>query len=320
MSSFRFQARYGLFTYSQCGRLRPQQVSEHFTSLGADHIIGRETHQDGGTHLHVFADFRRKYRTRDNRKFDVEGFHPNIVPSLRNPAGGWDYATKDGDICAGELSRPDDERGSRSRAADAGWDALRAAETRDDFFRIASEHLFSHLVKSFNSFSAYADWKFRVDRTPYIHDPNVTFDLGQLHQLREWIRGNLPPGNKRGISLLLWGRSRTGKTWLARSFGSHCYFGGLFALDEYEYNDKVDYAVFDDIQGGFKYFPAYKSWLGQQAEFYCTDKFRKKKYIKWGRPCIWIMNEDPYTQEVDIDWLEKNCLIVHIDRPLYQTA
>lgn len=63
--------------------------------------------------------------------------------------------------------------------------------------------------------------------------------------------------------------------------------------------------MFDDIQGGFKYFPAYKSWLGQQAEFYCTDKFRKKKYIKWGRPCIWIMNEDPYTQEVDIDWLEK---------------
>ena len=60
------------------------------------------------------------------------------------------------------------------------------------FFRIASEHLFSHLVKSFNSFFAYADWKFRVDRTPYIHDPNVTFDLGQLHQLREWIRETYP--------------------------------------------------------------------------------------------------------------------------------
>ena len=72
MSSFRFQARYGLFTYSQCARLRPDAVSQHYEALGANYIIGREAHGDGGSHLHVFADFRRKFRTRDNRKFDVE--------------------------------------------------------------------------------------------------------------------------------------------------------------------------------------------------------------------------------------------------------
>nr|UBQ66300.1 Rep protein [finch CRESS-DNA virus] len=188
MSSFRFQARYGLFTYSQCARLRPDALSQHYEALGANYIIGREAHGDGGTHFHVFVDFRRKFRTRDNRKFDVEGFHPNIVPSLRNPAGGWDYATKDGDICGGELPRPDSVEGNSASRQNAGWDELRSAETRDDFFRIASEHLFSHLVKSFNSFSAYADWKFRVDRAPYRHDPELTFDLAQLEVLREWPR------------------------------------------------------------------------------------------------------------------------------------
>lgn len=188
MSSFRFQARYGLFTYSQCGRLRPQSVSEHFSALGADFIIGRETHSDGGTHLHVFADFKRKYRTRDSRKFDVEDFHPNVLPSRGNPAGGWDYATKDGDICGGELRRPEATSRDDDSRRNAGWDELRSAETRDEFFRIASEHLFSHLVKSFSSFSAYADWKFRVDRQPYKHPEEFTFNLGQLDSLREWIR------------------------------------------------------------------------------------------------------------------------------------
>lgn len=198
MSSFRFQARYGLFTYSQCGQLRPQRVSEHYASLGANFIIGREAHSDGGTHLHVFADFKRKFRTRDSRKFDVEGFHPNIVPSLRNPAGGWDYATKDGDICGGELRRPESVGDSEGSRQNAGWDRLRDAESRDDFFRIASEHLFSHLVKSFNSFSAYADWKFRVDRSPYVHNPEFTFNYSQLDGLREWV-GELSTHRQHGM-------------------------------------------------------------------------------------------------------------------------
>lgn len=115
----------------------------------------------------------------------------------------------------------------------------------------------------------------------------------------------------------MWGRSRTGKTILGRSFGKHAYFGGLFSLEEFESSDDLEYAVFDDIQSGFKYFPGYKSWLDQQTEFYCTDKYRRKKHITWGKPCIWIMNEDPYTQEVDIDWLEANCLILHIKEPLF---
>lgn len=132
----------------------------------------------------------------------------------------------------------------------------------------------------------------------------------------EWAFTNLIIG-VRGRSLLMWGRSRTGKTILGRSFGKHAYFGGLFSLEEFESSDDLEYAVFDDIQGGFKYFPGYKSWLGQQAEFYCTDKYRRKKHITWGKPCIWIMNEDPYTQEVDIDWLEANCLILHIKEPLF---
>ena len=48
-------------------------------------------------------------------------------------------------------------------------------------------------------------------------------------------------------SLVLWGPTRMGKTLLARCFGKHSYFGGLFNLDQYD--KTAEYAVFDDLQG-----------------------------------------------------------------------
>ena len=41
MSSFRFQARYALLTYAQCGNLDPFAVVNHLAELGAECIIGK---------------------------------------------------------------------------------------------------------------------------------------------------------------------------------------------------------------------------------------------------------------------------------------
>lgn len=108
-----------------------------------------------------------------------------------------------------------------------------------------------------------------------------------------------------------------GKTVWARSLRQeHTYYGGLFCLDEY--NEDADYAVFDDIQGGLEFFHAYKFWLGHQAEFFATDKYKGKKLIKWGKPSIWCSNTDPRMDKgADVDWLDANCTFVFIDEPLY---
>lgn len=102
----RYQFRYVLLTYAQCGDLDPFEVCNHLASLNAECIIGRESHEDGGTHLHVFADFGTKFRSRNVRIFDVGGYHPNVSPSKGRPGEGWDYATKEGNIVAGGLERP----------------------------------------------------------------------------------------------------------------------------------------------------------------------------------------------------------------------
>lgn len=89
------------------------------------------------------------------------------------------------------------------------------------------------------------------------------------------------------------------------------YFNGMYNLDSWD--DDADYAVFDDLQGGFTFFHSYKQWLGGQREFTTTDKYRHKRTVTWGKPCIYISNDRPGAAGgVDIAWLEGNCLIVEI--------
>ncbi|WGO62775.1 replication protein [Genomoviridae sp.] len=84
-----------------------------------------------------------------------------------------------------------------------------------------------------------------------------------------------------------------------------------------EYSEDAEYAVFDDIQGGFEYFHSYKGWLGAQKQFVITDKYRKKRTIYWGKPSIMCMNEDPhFAKGVDYDWLINNCYIINVVDPI----
>lgn len=123
-------------------------------------------------------------------------------------------------------------------------------------------------------------------------------------------------------SLVLIGPSKVGKTVWARSLGLHSYFGMLFNV--VDYNDKCDYAVFDDIDA--RYFPNYKGWLGAQPEFTFTGRYARNRTIRWSRPVIWCTNEDPryiYNDKRepapiwDRDWLEENCTFVTLHARLY---
>ena len=42
-----------------------------------------------------------------------------------------------------------------------------------------------------------------------------------------------------------------------------------------------------------------------------------KTTINWGRPSIWLMNDDPEEiGHVDLNWLRGNCTIVHLTQSL----
>jgi hypothetical protein len=122
------------------------------------------------------------------------------------------------------------------------------------------------------------------------------------------------------VSLVLYGESRTGKTLWARSLGPHIYNVGLVSGTECMKAAEVRYAVFDDIRGGIKFFPAFKEWLGGQQTVCVKQLYRDPKLVKWGKPSIWVSNDDPRLcmEPSDVSWLEANAKFVEINSPIFR--
>jgi len=200
MTSFVFSARYVLLTYSQSGSLSEWSVLDHISSLGAECIIGRENHADGGTHLHVFCDFGRKKQSRRSDFFDVDGHHPNIVPSRGRPGEGWDYATKDGDIVAGGLDRPG---GDGLPTATDKWRQIIGAESREEFFDLLRHLDPKTLVTRWSELNKFADANYAKQHEPYVGPDGIEFELGMVPELAEWGRQLVDDAGLGGKSLPL---------------------------------------------------------------------------------------------------------------------
>lgn len=188
MSAFRFRCKHVLLTYAQCDDLDAERVNDHLGSLGAECIIGRENHADGGVHLHAFAMWERQFETRNVRLFDVDGRHPNISVIKRTPEKAFDYAIKDGDVVAGRLQRP-----SRDSLAtpSSKWADIIAAGSREEFFELIADLDPRALCVSFPSLAKYADWKYRPILTDYETPGGISFDTQRSPRLDEWVGANL---------------------------------------------------------------------------------------------------------------------------------
>lgn len=186
--SFKFQAKYGLLTYAQSPDLDPQRIVELLCDLGAECIVGRERHQDGGIHHHAFFMFERRFITRDVRKFDIDGYHPNIVRGYGTPEKGYDYATKDGDVVAGGLERPS---GNDANTRADKWSEIIEAETRDDFFQRVAEMDPRALACNFGNLEKYADWRYRPVREEYKHPEGFEFISECTEDMDKWAEENL---------------------------------------------------------------------------------------------------------------------------------
>lgn len=84
-------------------------------------------------------------------------------------------------------------------------------------------------------------------------------------------------------------------------------------------NADVKYAIFDDIRGGIKFFPAFKEWLGAQAFVTIKELYREPALTKWGKPSIWISNDDPRhaMEPGDVSWLEANCHFIEVTEAIF---
>lgn len=191
MPAFICNARYFLVTYAQCGSLDPWAVNDHFATLGGECIIGREDHADGGTHLHAFVDFGRKFRSRRARIFDVSGFHPNIEASRRSPAGGYDYAIKHGNVVAGGLERPS---GDAPEGNGDKWGEIVSSPCESEFWANVERLDPKALCTNFANLRKFADWRYQPEPEVYEHPGGISFELGMVPELVEWREQSLGDG------------------------------------------------------------------------------------------------------------------------------
>ena len=190
MPNFSFHARYALLTFPQCDGLDPWSIVSHLTTLEAECIVGRESHADGNTHLHVFADFGRKRKFRRADIFDVDGFHPNIAPSRGTPGNGWDYATKDGDIVAGGLiERPSDGQGLDRNGSK--FHQIIGAETEDQYWELIRDLAPELLLRNYASLKSYASHAYAAKPLEYVHPENISFIDARTYELDGWREENL---------------------------------------------------------------------------------------------------------------------------------
>lgn len=95
---FRFNAKRAFLTYPQCGDLDKDTLLAFLRdNRGAIwYCVGLEQHEDGGNHLHAYAEWPERLDVRDERHFDLAGQHPNIQ-SVRSRTSVLKYCQKGGD-------------------------------------------------------------------------------------------------------------------------------------------------------------------------------------------------------------------------------
>lgn len=331
--AFRFHAKRIFLTFPQCGDLSRERVRDFLVETHSvqHYLVARESHRDGNYHIHAYGEWASAFSTRDVRCFDVDGQHPNIQP-VRSTRRVLEYIQKsDSDV----LGNVESLSGGRVHYGSI----LGEATNRDDFLARVRERYPRDYVLSNGRLQEFCDRAYPEPRVQYeprwtefsLPDELRRWELSMKEEVGKLARAGGAPAPSllvnisshaycldRPRGLILIGGTRLGKTEWARSLGRHMYWCGQFNLDDWD--DGAEYAVLDDF-GGFKFFPHWKGWLGGQREFVVTDKYRKKKTVKWGKPAIWLCNpEDDPRGDLSMGarlWLDGNVDVITLFSPLF---
>ncbi|QDJ95253.1 replication-associated protein [Capybara virus 23_cap1_803] len=350
-----FQGTSFLITYPpRCLRPRLRLGTPPFAFFGSlgqlKYLrIGVEQHESGDPHWHAVAYYAVKLRLAA-RGFDFRDKHPN-VQTVGRKVIDWQrvvaYVAKDGRYR---------EHGSQRHSSESVWAEAAAADDRETAERLIAaaaprdwivhrrsidysmEAMFP--VPPRSSFQPRDPTSFRIpaELVQWLSEsPSVCLNRFFLWSFRAPAPEasaspsvNTPPfaircpRPERPRSLVLMSGSRFGKTQWARALGNHVYIANMWDLgafdgigDEFWHNG---YVVFDDISWDSIKGSA-KSWFGAQSDFTVSDKYRRKRRMPGGIPCIFLLNPDAYVSDcfnfLNGDWAKENMTLVILRNKLY---
>lgn len=221
---FRFSARSVLLTYPKCDE-NPLTAFEWFkNNFPWKYVcVGQEHHKDGDLHLHAYIQFTKKFESVNCRVFDLDQFHPNIVPSTKRhhtPANAKRYCAKEGFKFV--------ETEPISEELDCILEEAPIGKRKNLYF----DYVWYRQYKEFRRLSDL-EWPITIN----YHDEN-----GQLASFTL----ERPDPSKKNRNLWIVGPPNAGKTWwINHNFGGRRVFlpGVEFPYEGY---DNQDLIVYDD--------------------------------------------------------------------------
>lgn len=336
MVQFQFNHLQLGLTYPQANGLTKIEVEDFFINwryqdrngeeIKVDkYLIALESHQPtdldkiGGIHFHVYVKFTKILRARDTTLFDIEDmmgetYHPHI-DKVRGVKNMIQYCTKEDEV---PFANFDYKLNGKKNEID--WEEVYNTEfdSAQAFLDYMKKNHPGYYTNHYIPLREIANDNYGSKIKPFI--PKYTVFNNVPFACKAWVDNYLHNNElDRPLSLILVGETRTGKTAWARSLGRHMYFGEYFNLDCWD--DDAEYAIFDDFDKEGKkleeYFPQWKCWFGAQEEFTVTDKYRRKQSVKWGKPIIFITNNEIECSSKTLDYIRKNSIRVNVYSEFY---
>lgn len=342
MKTFQFNHLQIGLTYAQANGLTKFMIEGFFLDWKLEvngqeykiekYLIACESHQpkDGdnfaGIHFHCYVKFNAILRVRDNHLFDIEDlmgevYHPHIekIYGVRNMIN---YCTKEDEDPTCNFNWK-----NREGQTAIDWEEVYGKDYKSpqEFLNYMKTTYPSYYTNHYIPLKSIAYDNY--SRTYEEYTPEFTTFNNVPFAAMSWVQNYLIDKiARRAPSLLLIGETGTGKTEWARALsfiyglGDHMYFNGGFNLDEW--NENADYIIIDDFDKDpdvklEKYFPSWKQFFGCQREFTLTDKYRRKTKVHWGKPMIWISNNELNCNSRTLDYIRKNSIRINVLNNFY---
>jgi hypothetical protein len=211
-----------------------------------------------------------------------------------------------------EIKEKPDDLGTKK----GNWSWIVDADSPEELLERALELDPFTAANNHGRLQEFINYKFKPAVETFQSDYRPANFPGVTPTMEAWVRDELPKKGHRPKALILWGPTRTGKTQWARSLGHHSYMGTMYNLDGLD--EGSDFIIFDDCDPDHLR-SQYKAWIGAQDVFHATDKYRAKRTVNWGKPCIWLSNSDPRNSpHWDRDWVDGNAVVINLTHKLYE--
>ena len=188
---FRLHAKHFLLTYAQSDDLLRETTVANLYTLGlapTHYSCGLETHENGGSHIHLWVDLPQKVDTTNPRYFDIDQYHPNISTGYRSQQekhNAWEYTQKeDTNAIASSTSNPYNRKTSWSNVLDE-------SSTVHEFLEKSRANFPRDYVLNYQRLEYFADKHF--------NNPNVVSPVQPAERpfnlpidLQEWLEQELP--------------------------------------------------------------------------------------------------------------------------------